>query len=237
MLGGFQFSSSIGPHAGVGRCFDGIFKRPSVPQAPSDSSVRNARIRQVFGLHQRHLFSFVDNVSVVALVVVLLLFGGPLAIGWFVVFIVILAFQSMANGWSKSHVSIKVIERLPSFTNRNAATTIPLISNCFRIGATLDHARPRQIFRTSGHPVPIVSFGSLFSSQASARFGFAIAQGKAAGDGGCSTVASAVPPSVPVAVAVCTRKHKQSSEPLSGHVFVSCLGHCYLSNLAVYGVI
>jgi hypothetical protein len=24
---------------------------------------------------------------------------------------------------------------------------------------------------------------------------------------------------------------------LSGHVFVSCLGHCYLSNLAVYGVI
>lgn len=95
--------------------------------------------------------------------------GCPAAILRRVRAVVVNPVDAMARRRTWSHVSVKVCEGLPSFTDSNSACAVTMIFLIGRIGASSAHATPRRV---AGHVVQSVRTtrrSVCFLSQASAR--------------------------------------------------------------------
>lgn len=76
----------------------------------------------------------------------------PIAVGWFVVSVVISALDRILRRWFPPHVLNEAVERFcPSLANRNTSSAIPFVSSGIRILASLDHASPRGVLRRFAH--------------------------------------------------------------------------------------
>lgn len=80
---------------------------------------------------------------------------GPSTVARLIVTFVVDAIQCGANG-SWSHIRHEVLERRPSFTHIDAATTVVGEPLRLRVRATLAHAEPRTVLTSS----PSSAFGS-----------------------------------------------------------------------------
>src|SRR6266496_1342899 len=87
-----------------------------------------------------------DSVPIsMSLIAVLLRSRCPLAIGRFVMPVVVDSFETQP--WrALAHVLYKILERLsPSFTNGNSSAAIVLVAFQVLISASLNHTKPRLI--------------------------------------------------------------------------------------------
>lgn len=91
----------------------------------------------------------------------------PPAVLWRVVAVVIDAIQSRIWRWV-THVGVKVLENIPSFTYRNSTGAIEPISVVFCVLAPLTHLPPYVMDRRSGFPVSKIR--RILNGIATARF-------------------------------------------------------------------
>ncbi len=145
---------------------------------------------------------------------------SPFAVGFFVVSIVIFAFNRMLHRRARSHVFVKCLERMPSLAYANASSAVAGVSLC-RVVATLVNLLPYRVFRSSAHSVLLAADdpqrSNATTSAASAFFG-----GKSSSSHGTliSTVATAEPVNFS-AITRHFRKNKPLTKPHSGQVFES----------------
>ena|SRR5215467_15713105 len=92
-------------------------------------------------------FSPSPNLPFAAFVLLLFEVGGPTAIAWFVVAVIVDALKRVVV-WSWSHVGVKVFELLPALADFDAASTIVFVAWVVGVLAALPHAAPGFVFRS-----------------------------------------------------------------------------------------
>lgn len=109
---------------------------------------------------------------IVASVPSLLRIGGPSAIGWFVVSVVVLPVDGMLWGWSSAHVGQEVLVGFPSVTDPDSACSVVLVASILRLIASFQHGAPHLVLRgpmgTDGISVRGASNSGSVRHQASA---------------------------------------------------------------------
>src|SRR3990167_1292238 len=142
----------------------GSFKRPPFFKAMAQVVARNADASRPVG--QAHRFA-IQCQAMISLGISRL-FGRccPAAIVWRVRTVAIEAFNTMRRGRLEAHIGEKASEiGAPFFADRNPMATVQVIHRRFRIGAALNHVRPRRVLTAFGHPVAIGQASNPFAAE------------------------------------------------------------------------
>jgi hypothetical protein len=75
----------------------------------------------------------------------LLGFGGPAAVGGFVVAVIVLPVERVRRRRFRRKIGDEVVEHVPTSTNANASTAIVGVATAKRIIAAVQHHRPREM--------------------------------------------------------------------------------------------
>jgi hypothetical protein len=212
-------SRTICPDAGIGRCFQRLFQWPASLQSPPKTAHLDTRVGKGHGARQRHDFSAIGDVVVVALVMVLLALGGPIAVTGLIVAVVFSSLDGVGGGWLPPHVFQERREVAPSLANGDASTAVSCVALDLRIGTPLVHVRPSSVFWGRMLSVPVVALSRLLSSKAAAGLASTIAQTESVRNGRAPAVALAVPAGVSVLVALGLRHNQEARESLTRKVF------------------
>jgi hypothetical protein len=104
----------------------------------------------------------------------------PTTVGWFVIAVVIEAIKGHGRRWADAHVSKKIGEIFPAFTDFNATSAVVFISAIRWYAASTAHSLPDFIFGRVGLAVRSPSLPREFGFETSARTRTAVSQ-RAAG--------------------------------------------------------
>ena len=98
-------------------------------------------------ISQAHGFTLVGNPSVIPGVSGLFIWSGPSAILWGVITIIVDAFNRVFRSGFRTHIVHKQTKVVPAFADLYASRAIFVVSGIVRLLATVDHCRPRFVFR------------------------------------------------------------------------------------------
>ena len=150
--------------------------RPSILDAVPDHVVTDAK--EVGPLFHRHGFPVVRDRNVVAFVIGLFYYGCPSTIGWLVVTVGVLAFDTVRLAWAWSHVGEEVHEPIstrPSFAYNYAATAIIIPIFLVAVATASVHCCPYSVFASfcflAALTVGCQFLAKKFDLQAPATFG------------------------------------------------------------------
>jgi hypothetical protein len=150
-----------------------------------------------------------------ALVLRLLLIGGPAAIARAVAIVVINTIQAAPN-WAWPHIGEKPFKRVAPFRGyRDAAASVVSVSRMIGIKAPLFHAGPCLVFAGIGCAVLSEDAGHDLFLPAAATDVFSGREISHKGDGGVAAVALTQPSSLHASVRIQSYNH-QSPEAFSG---------------------
>lgn len=124
-------------------------------------------------LLERQCQSIVLNPNRDPAVSVLLFICGPVAIFWFITFVVVNAIDRVRTGRASPHIRDEILEAHPSLANGDAAPTVVLKVLGSWIGASREHPAPNAVFARLAHCMSAlglaVTRSKLLGSDASAR--------------------------------------------------------------------
>lgn len=112
--------------------------------------------------------------SVAAVVSVLYSMSRPTAIVRRVPLVIVSAFKGVSRRWSCSHVGTEIVKGEPSLAHANTSRSVVLELVVIWIAATLNHMRPRAVFRRVAHTVPLAI--KALSAALAARHASAVSQ-------------------------------------------------------------
>jgi hypothetical protein len=137
------------------RCGEGSFETPPL-DAHSQGAFGDPYASSPFSQAVR--FSTEGDPQRLAIVLGLLERGGPLAVAWFIVAVVIDPFNRVVRRGSWAYVSEEVQERSsPAVAHRNPASAIQVISLVGRVVASLRDSFPAGVFRRLVHSTSSLS--------------------------------------------------------------------------------
>lgn len=166
-------------------------------------------------LSRAQCYAVVCEQDVTRVVAALLLKGGPSAVLWAIVAVLINAVDGMLGRRATAHVGQKVVERLPSVADTNASETVVLGVSLVCSAASLSHVFPAQVLWA------FVALASLamgdgvwfFTLSAPATGGYPVSEVGAHDLPNCSAVTATKP-----AIAMNMLHHGPSSKPLSSQI-------------------
>lgn len=129
----------------IGCCIEGLLYHPTLFHSAPCRLVRNGE--QSASFRQAHAGSIDEYANGLSRVVALPLCRSPYAIFRTISNMIFNPLDGMLVGWFRSHISKKILERAPSFTNSNAPGTIVVKVLIASVQAAVSHAVPCAILR------------------------------------------------------------------------------------------
>lgn len=118
---------------------------------------------------------------------------GPSTIIWRIRAIVVDPIKRMLGRWSRPHVSVEVLESIPSVANNNSTPSPVVIVPKARIIAALFHVSPDAVFCCLVHIMRFDSIRRNFFLQASTAFRVSSNEVLRLNDNLCSAIAKTIP--------------------------------------------
>lgn len=134
------------------------FNRPPKPEAPEYNRIGQPRgFSPLGGIHSLPIKS---QQIIPSSVIVLLCACCPTHVARIISFVIIKTFKRMKHGWPSAHIRQKKLKTFPTFTYRNAASSIIWVVAYPWIQALFSHCCPRTIFRTFSFAMCGIFLGS-----------------------------------------------------------------------------
>ena len=157
--------------------------------------------------------------NIISFIVALLSFGGPRAILWAVVSVVVFSLKSMVTGWRVAHVSKKVLKRMfPPFADLYATTPVVFIMGRVFVIAPVFHVLPNAINRFSSQAMGFACLAVF--AKTPAGFDSARSEVVATGNSGFPAIAEAKPGYIiPLSCSAVPFDYSEKVELFSGKIF------------------
>jgi len=127
-------------------------------------------------VRQRLPLSFILYNQIRSSVVRLLRFCSPSTVYRFVIAVIVFSVQRMCCRRFFTHIFEECVKIIPSFANRNTATSVPLVVRMIWISATCQHLAPHRVHWVSRMSVNEHLRSKEFRPKAAARIGYSFYQ-------------------------------------------------------------